>query len=373
MNVSAPMVSFVGNSHCWPGRPYPPQYRRAEQESGHHDRDDLHLGETAKHRPQQAIGQQYDGDLEEEVGGDRQQRWHRGSFSSFRPAEHGETGQQTDDAPCGEHQEGAPVLPAACRFEHDHLRRQQHRPESLSHPLDREDRTDDQHPRRQHHQGHVGARQELQADCRAVGDDRGRKRVAGQVADEDAQQRTADDAQDEHPRQREPSEDVGRKLEAEDQHAHHQQDHGLGEARDGDQHDLADEVRRRGGRRSAQSPQGSRLAVGGDADAEVDEGRRQDSVGEHARCDDGACAGVGAGQRRREDRAQQKADHRGHREGQRHLLGTSVEHLQFGDDAGEPDAHRRRERRRRVRDPVARRGCVLRGLDRHHARPINWR
>ena len=55
------------------GGPYPAQYRRAEQESGHHHRDYLHLSESAEQRPQQAIGQEYDGDLEEEVGGDREQ------------------------------------------------------------------------------------------------------------------------------------------------------------------------------------------------------------------------------------------------------------------------------------------------------------
>ena len=44
-----------------------------------------------------------------------------------------------------------------------------------------------QHPRRQHDQRHVGARHELQADRRTVGDDGGRDRVAGQIADEDAQ------------------------------------------------------------------------------------------------------------------------------------------------------------------------------------------
>ena len=59
--------------------PYPPQYRRAEQESGHHDRDHLHLSESAEQRPEQAVGQEYDGDLEEEVIGDREQRGHRGS------------------------------------------------------------------------------------------------------------------------------------------------------------------------------------------------------------------------------------------------------------------------------------------------------
>ena len=47
--------------------PQPPQYRRAEQESGDHDRDHLHLGESAEQWPQQAVGQEDDGDLEEEV------------------------------------------------------------------------------------------------------------------------------------------------------------------------------------------------------------------------------------------------------------------------------------------------------------------
>ena len=106
----------------------------------------------------------------------------------IRPTEHVEARQQTDDAPRGQDQEYPPVLPAACRFEDDHLRRQQHRPKSLSHPLDGKDRSDDQHPRRQHHQRHIGARQELQADCRTVGDDGSRNGVAGEVADEDAQE-----------------------------------------------------------------------------------------------------------------------------------------------------------------------------------------
>ena len=54
-----------------PRGPHPSQYRRAEQESGHHDRDHLHLAEAAEQRPEQPIGQEDDGDLEEEVGGDR--------------------------------------------------------------------------------------------------------------------------------------------------------------------------------------------------------------------------------------------------------------------------------------------------------------
>ena len=80
------------------------------------------------------------------------------------------------------------MLPTAGRFEADHLRGQQDRAKALSHPLDGKDRADDQHPRGQHHEGHVGARQELQADCRTVGDDRSRKGVADEVADEDAQE-----------------------------------------------------------------------------------------------------------------------------------------------------------------------------------------
>ena len=68
-----------GEQPLLPSGPYPPQYRRAEQESGHHDRDHLHLSESAEQRPQQAVGQEYDGDLEEEVVGDREQWGHRGS------------------------------------------------------------------------------------------------------------------------------------------------------------------------------------------------------------------------------------------------------------------------------------------------------
>ena len=63
-----------GEQPLLPSGPYPPQYRRAEQESGHHDGDHLHLSEPTEQRPEQTIGQQYDGDLEEEVRGDREQR-----------------------------------------------------------------------------------------------------------------------------------------------------------------------------------------------------------------------------------------------------------------------------------------------------------
>lgn len=59
------------------GRPDPAQKnRRAEQEPSHHDRDNLYLGEPAEQRPQQAIRQQDDRDLQEEVVRDRQQRRH---------------------------------------------------------------------------------------------------------------------------------------------------------------------------------------------------------------------------------------------------------------------------------------------------------
>ena len=67
-----PDGQLCGEQPVLPSGPYPPQYRRAEQESSHHDCDHLHLSESAEHRPEQAIGQEYDGDLQEEVIGDRE-------------------------------------------------------------------------------------------------------------------------------------------------------------------------------------------------------------------------------------------------------------------------------------------------------------
>src|SRR4051812_6635680 len=148
------------------------------------------------------------------------------------PAERGDAQHQSGGAPQAEDQRDPAELPAARRLLSGQRFRQEHRPEPLRHPLEREERGDRLHPLRDLVEPEEDTGDELQDQ----GDRRHRRRcrpaVLRQARDGDAEQGAGSRTEQADPCEREPL-GAGRQPDAVNQPAHQQQDdldqHGHGE------------------------------------------------------------------------------------------------------------------------------------------------
>src|SRR3954469_15963472 len=184
------------------------------------------------------------------------------------PAERGDAQHQSGGAPQAEDQRDPAKLPAARRLLSGQRFRQEHRPEPLRHPLEREERGDRLHPLRDLVEPEEHTGDELQDQ----GDRRHRRRcrpaVLRQARDGDAEQGAGSRTEQADPSEREPL-GAGGQPDAVDEPAHQQQDdldqHGHGE----DLQDLAHEVRALGHRRAGQCLEGAVGPLVRDADRHV--------------------------------------------------------------------------------------------------------